>query len=324
MSSESICYFYRRGHCKFEKRCRKSHHIETCVNFPCLDESCTKRHAPICKFFSRFGRCKFGLGCSYLHQHLYSANLESLFNEVEYLKSQNQLLQSKLENLENEIQLHHLKFDNNVMNPNPTSQECFAESESHECFSCDLCKEVFVKESLLQQHVTSFHIQSPHPEPEVVFKCDLCNFSSKSQKGINIHRGSKHKDLTVAATTVPFTNSFPTSSQIPINCIRHKDDGTVDGCQNVILSYFTRYTAICEDCSKSLEHKLRLTPFSHDLCPCCHEISEGPPLSLCQECLQDIETDGWTESGWGSWHMDKKIGKIVCISLDFHPDRIRA
>ena len=99
------------------------------------------------------------------------------------------------------------------------------------------------------------------------------------------------------------------SNQVPINCIRAEN-----GCPNLITSYYNRYTAICATCENFLEEKLKSTPFSHSLCPCCHKPTEVL-LSLCSECLIDIEDDGWVETGWGSWHLDRKLGKIVCISL---------
>ena len=107
------------------------------------------------------------------------------------------------------------------------------------------------------------------------------------------------------------------SNQVPISCIRREE-----GCKNMIDTYYNEYTAICDPCSTFLAQKLTETPFSHNLCPCCHKHSSGPLLSLCAECHDDILQDGWTESQWGSWHMDKMKGKIVCIYLDFSPKRI--
>ena len=85
-------------------------------------------------------------------------------------------------------------------------------------------------------------------------------------------------------------------SQIPVNCIRR-----ANGCQKVILSYYSEYTAICDSCKKFLKQKLMSSPHPHYLCPCCHKRSEGPPLSLCTECVQDILEDGYTESGYRIW-----------------------
>ena len=47
---ESICKFYRGGHCKFGETCRKSHQIETCSAFPFLNDDCDRRH-PLCVNF---------------------------------------------------------------------------------------------------------------------------------------------------------------------------------------------------------------------------------------------------------------------------------
>ena len=85
----------------------------------------------------------------------------------------------------------------------------------------------------------------------------------------------------------------------------------------MVSAYFNRYTAICETCVSYMDMKLKKTPYAHDLCPCCHETSGGSSLSLCSECLEEIQQDGYAESRWGSWHLDETTGKIVCIRLDF-------
>ena len=100
--------------------------------------------------------------------------------------------------------------------------------------------------------------------------------------------------------------------QCPINCIRQEN-----GCQNIVKSYYNKYTAICNSCILVMEEKLKLTPFPHNLCPCCHQPSGSVPLSLCSECLEDIHQDGWTESGHGAWHLDPTNGRIRCIYLNF-------
>ena len=89
---------------------------------------------------------------------------------------------------------------------------------------------------------------------------------------------------------VALSSSFGTlaeGQQVPVNCIRYEN-----GCRNIIRSYYTEYTAICEPCSTFLKKKLKTTPYSHMICPCCHQATNGPPLSLCLECMQDIQSDG--------------------------------
>ena len=101
-------------------------------------------------------------------------------------------------------------------------------------------------------------------------------------------------------------------AQSPIKCIMFEE-----GCTNVVSEYFNNYTAICEPCSAYMSTKLKSTPYPHNLCPCCHELSEGLPLSLCITCLEEIYQDGYAESQWGSWHIDRSSGKIVCINLNY-------
>ena len=87
----------------------------------------------------------------------------------------------------------------------------------------------------------------------------------------------------------------------------------------MVMTYFNRYTAICDTCSALMSMKLRTSPYPHNLCPCCHQqLLDDPPLSLCADCMQDIVQDGYAESPWGSWHLDGSTGKIVCIALDFN------
>ena len=99
---------------------------------------------------------------------------------------------------------------------------------------------------------------------------------------------------------------------IPINCIRH-----IEGCKEVVHNYFNEYTSICEACSNYMGERLMSTPFPHDVCPCCHDPTEGPPLALYNECYREVHQDGYAESPWGSWHLDRNTGKIVCIYLNF-------
>ena len=134
-------------------------------------------------------------------------------------------------------------------------------------------------------------------------------------KGVNIHKGSKHKHYkssnSTTATSSAQTFSF-SSFQTPINCILEEE-----GCQNVVTSYFNKYTAICSTCTIFMDEKLKASAFSPDICPCCHQPSSGAPLSLCLDCLNSIQDDGYLDSSWGSWHLDRISGRIICIYLDF-------
>ena len=150
-----------------------------------------------------------------------------------------------------------------------------------------------------------------NPSVQLKFKCNFCDYESTSQKGVNIHKGSKHK-LSKASTESTSPAFSITPSQSPINCILHEE-----GCRNVVTSYYNSYTAICISCSLLMKAKLESSPFPSDLCCCCHQPSNGASNLFCSECLSSIQVDGYLESTWGSWHLDRNCDKIVCIDLNF-------
>jgi hypothetical protein len=78
----AICQFNQYGHCKFADRCDKFHNTVTCGSFPCVDNTCPKRHPRRCRYYDMYGRCSFAERCSFLH-HDGRARVESEgFNAV--------------------------------------------------------------------------------------------------------------------------------------------------------------------------------------------------------------------------------------------------
>ena len=171
--------------------------------------------------------------------------------------------------------------------------------------------------------------QLPFFEPQLVKR-------TKPSRIRRRNRRKKERESTVTTGTcdIPTTSSFndtesednpPTvateaqslPTQLPINCIRHED-----GCQNLIYSYYNNYTAICDSCTLFMDQKQKSTPFPSYLCPCCQRPNGGNSYSLCTECLTDIYEDGWVETGRGAWHLDRDLGRIVCIYLDFNQPKM--
>ena len=98
------------------------------------------------------------------------AEIDNLQKEVNHLKAQNEnikLLMVRLSNLENQVDL---------MKVSP----------------CEPCDEKSTSTSDLDEHMVSTHEQIL--TDDVTFKCELCEYSSKSKKGVNIHKSSKHKN----------------------------------------------------------------------------------------------------------------------------------
>ena len=284
MAAETLsCQFHQYGYCKFGLNCRKYHTRDTCPNPYCSNNTCRLRHPKQCKFFVVNGRCKFAENCSF--RHVSNEEIIKVAVEKELGAFKEEIIALKLVNE---------KFDNQIHEMNEKMKK-LVESEAQKS---DLCDNIFVSNDIFNEHEETIHEES-----QLSFKCDLCDYKSKSQKGVNIHKGSKHKSSSTSSTS---------PSQTPINCILQDE-----GCQSIVTSYYSKYTAICNSCKHLLAEKLKSTPFSHDLCPCCHKLSRGPPLSLCNECVEDIHTAGWTDSPWGSWHLDRFSGEIICIDLDF-------
>ena len=93
MNIQNVCRFNKFGFCKFAMTCRIKHVDELCEATSCEINYCEKRQPRICKFFSEFGRCKFGDYCKYNHRsNGGNSNIEeNLKEEVEILKEQLQL-----------------------------------------------------------------------------------------------------------------------------------------------------------------------------------------------------------------------------------------
>ena len=146
---------------------------------------------------------------------------------------------------------------------------------------------------------------------------DVKFFRDKSdhQGHLTTHKGSKHK-LSKSSSNTPSSsteeNSTEALSRPPISCIRKHD-----GCPRFVDKYFDEYTAICSTCVEHMATLQASSPFPPSLCPCCHEPSSGVDFSLCAGCIKWIHEDGFADSDWGSWTLDRNNGEIKCIQLDF-------
>ena len=210
--NEHCCKYHLFGHCKFANTCQRFHVTNTCLDFPCLTESCKARHPRVCKFFAQFGKCKFNESCSYLHipnldkSTKFEKEINVLKEEIKTLKVKNVLLESlvvKMKNIEEEVQA--LKSTNIQHQGNEKTEDLV--------YSCDMCEVKCESKDKLKQHKELFH-----EKKESSFKCDLCDYESMSRKGVNIHKGSKHK---------PSKTAYKSSIYIP--CARE-----VFGCKNVV------------------------------------------------------------------------------------------
>ena len=228
------------------------------------------------------------------------ADIGVLNCEIETLKSRTLLIEStdsKINMIEEE--LNALRA---VLNSDKTRQKQY---------SCDMCEFKSENETDVKQHRSSHHeIKKTTSEQILMFKCEYCDYESSSRKGVNIHKGSKHKQEKVPSSNHLLISASTSRSLKPsIPCYRQDE-----GCTNILVDYYDHHSAICESCTEILERKLKESPFP---CPCCHDQVGGEQFSLCSECLASLSEDGFSESEWGSWVLDRDNGKIICQQLDF-------
>ena len=94
-----VCNYFERGFCKFGERCSLQHKNKTtCEKIYCKNKlECEFRHPKQCKYFEKFGQCKFGIFCAYLHQKpAWEVRVENMEMELQNLKS-------KIKNLNDQI-----------------------------------------------------------------------------------------------------------------------------------------------------------------------------------------------------------------------------
>ena len=98
----TICLHHKFGHCKYGAHCRNLHIEETCSDYPCNNESCSKRHPKPCRYFSMYNFCKFYDGCSFLHR---GGNFESeaMKKEIETLREEIKNLKAVVENMQDQL-----------------------------------------------------------------------------------------------------------------------------------------------------------------------------------------------------------------------------
>ena len=102
MAAQPVCLFYKFGHCKFQKKCRKMHIEEKCENVECNVKECILRHPKVCSFLRDYKFCKFSEYCSFSHSIQNNSN-DAFEKEIDEIKKQIDILKESENNLEKQI-----------------------------------------------------------------------------------------------------------------------------------------------------------------------------------------------------------------------------
>ena len=224
MAAPTLCLFNKFGYCKFSERCIRHHVNEICVSNHCNISECRKRHPKLCKYFENYRRCKFN-PCAYRHEkdssktydEVEERNLKEINDKmsvieneiikknerIEELVSKISSLESKIKEIDTfkekindiqvKIQAHEKKFDDIFEAIDKGFDFLKEKVEIFEENIDDLAVE-------LNDDIGNLTIESEDNSLGQTFKnpflegskCDLCDFTAKSERGLKTHKLRKH------------------------------------------------------------------------------------------------------------------------------------
>ena len=139
MATTMPCLHHQYGHCKYGSHCRNQHTVETCSNYPCLIEKCSKRHPRLCKFFLLTGLCRFNKDCSLLHLSKQTDQIADLEKEIGNLRQEVRLLSTVVKEMKQKITEFSTTSKNSAKQRNDqpeTSRTCSISMTEVETIAC--------------------------------------------------------------------------------------------------------------------------------------------------------------------------------------------
>ena len=186
MATQNVCRFNKYGYCRYKEKCRKLHVNEKCENSECEIKLCMKRHPKICKFYRDYNYCKFGEFCKFVH----------IMQNFQVSHSENEKIQKKLSEID--AQLEHLKKLEEEILKDKISKEQLTQLEGKLDYFLNLEKNINEKYELianLTRKVSDMeeklNLFENHTKL-VTFKCNECEFSTTSEKGLKTHNKRMH------------------------------------------------------------------------------------------------------------------------------------
>ena len=301
--SSNICRKNKFGFCKFSEKCHFRHINEKCEVKQCSSWQCEKRHPKVCKHYRDLGYCKFTTFCKFDHKKQKHnaengdriSKIEKKLEEIDTIKTSEQQEcrdTSKIDDLENMVNQLEIKIEE--------KDEAIAEltnrlKEMENKFTNIYSNEVSTKLSELDRRLKMFE-----KSPELtVFKCNLCEFSSTSEKGLKTHKSRMH---TASHNEDGASSSYPKQCDICEKTLRTKEEMK----KHLKTHSYIRPVFKCEKCEFCCETELTMevhqgknhdTNFECGLCGFLAKTEEDLDLHLftceiylCDDCSVRLKT----------------------------------
>ena len=196
MAGENVCKYNKHGYCKFQSKCDRKHIDKLCEETSCDVDKCKFRHPKSCNYYKEYGRCKFGEWCSYKHDENSMKLMES--KHVELIRKMD-LLEEKMNDKEQIIEEMVKKLDlfvhkNEIVHLKEMILEKDSFIENLQEQLDDLKKVIDAKYDNNEESQSSENHEITFFNPSVSIPCEECNFIAKNEKGLKIHRKSKHEN----------------------------------------------------------------------------------------------------------------------------------
>ena len=201
------------GYCKFGEKCRKYHINEICSEKTCDITSCNQRHSRARKYFKNYGRCKFS-PCAFKHEYDPSINdfetvNKELMNISERLLAFEQVINEKNKEI-NEMSVKIETLEKNLSENNIDEKlEAFEKQllgkmeealKSFQHYMGEACSSIDDMVVELNDDIGNMTLESEDNtllktfDNPFKFKCDICEFIAKSERGLKSHRTRKHEN----------------------------------------------------------------------------------------------------------------------------------
>ena len=194
MTGKTLCRYNKFGHCKYGDKCHFRHENEKCLTKDCKINDCEKRHPKICIYKRKFGNCKFTTYCSYEHEK----SLDICENSDKIVE-----LEKKIENLQQNTNINYhsdlaKKVDIKIETFENKMKILIQLIEEKDSIIKNLEKKLNLVGDKFEkkiEHLENSLKKEQNKSENNHIKCDQCDFTTTSTKGLKTHVRRKHPSI---------------------------------------------------------------------------------------------------------------------------------